>query len=105
MDSQSLLNVMTGAVVVSALALLLQACFLGVMALTARKVKTQLDQLSPRAESLMVTAERTLVDSRKKIDDVTAKASDVLELARMRSSQRMFSLSLTNSPSPSPQSQ
>lgn len=79
MDSQSLLNIMTGAVVVSALALLFQACLLGVIVHTIRRTQARIDELTPRAESLMVTAEKTLVDSKKRIDEVTSKAADILE--------------------------
>lgn len=82
MDSQLLLNIMTGAVVVSALALVLQACLLGVIVHTIRRTQARLDELVPRAESLMVTAEKTLVESKKRIDDVTSKAAEILESTR-----------------------
>jgi len=82
MDSESLLNIMTGAVLVSAVALVLQACFLGVMAFAARGVRTRLDELTPKAEGLMETAEKTLVDSKKQVDEVTRKASDILDSAK-----------------------
>ena len=48
MESQSLINVMTGAVVVSAIALILQACFLGVMAMTARRLITRVPPIIAR---------------------------------------------------------
>ena len=72
MEIQSLVYVMTAAV-------LLQACFLGVMALAAWKIKGQVDALAPRAQSLMTTAEQTLTDSKKRIDDITTKASDIMD--------------------------
>jgi hypothetical protein len=84
MDSESLLNVMTGAVVVSAVALVLQACFLGVMAFAARAVRARLDELTPKAEGLMETAEKTLVDSKKQVDEVTKKATGILDSAKQQ---------------------
>jgi len=75
MESQALLNIMTAAVVISAIALVLQACFLGVMAMTAKRVKDQVDQLTPKAESLMATAESTLAENKKRIEEITTKAS------------------------------
>ena len=72
MEIQSLLYVMAAAVV-------LQACFLGVMALAAWKIKGQVDALTPKAQSLMATAEQTLADSKKRIDDITTKASEIMD--------------------------
>jgi hypothetical protein len=82
MTQESLLYVMAAAVSVSALALILQAAFLFVMARAAKAIKMQLDRLSPKAESALESAERTLEQSRKQITDVTTKASSVLESAR-----------------------
>jgi len=82
MESETLLNVMTGAVVVSAVALVLQACFLGVLAFAARAVRARLDELSPKAEALMETAEKTLVDCKKQVDEITSKANGILDSAK-----------------------
>ncbi len=80
--NESLLNVMTGAVVISALALILNACFMGVMAMSARAIKARLDEFTPKAESLIASAEKTLAESKKQIDEVTSKASDVLDTTK-----------------------
>ena len=64
------------------LAFLVQTGLLIVMARAARAIKGQLEHLSPRAESLMDSAEKTLADSRKQISEVTAKANAVLDTTK-----------------------
>ncbi len=79
METQSLLNVMTAAVVVSAVAIVVQTCLLGVMAKTSLAMKKRMEEVTPKLESLIASADKTLVDSKKQIDQVTTKASDVLD--------------------------
>jgi hypothetical protein len=54
------------------------------MARSAKKIKERLDEFTPKAESLIWTAEKTLVDSKKQIDDVTAKANLVIDTTKTR---------------------
>lgn len=79
MNESLLLYVMAGAAVV---AMLLQAGFLAVMAISARSIKSRLDVLTPKVESFLESAERTMQDSKKQITEVTTKANSVLAVAQ-----------------------
>ena len=64
------------------LAFIVQTGLLIIIAKVAKSTKAQLDQLSPKAESLMESTEKTLVVSRKQITEVTTKANAILESAK-----------------------
>ena len=72
-------NALPAMVIIAAIALVLQAVFLGVMAFSARAIKKRLDQLAPKAEALMQSAETTLAESKQQISEVTEKANVVLD--------------------------
>lgn len=72
-----LLYVMAGAVGVSALALVLLAVFMGRIARSATAIRSQLEQLAPKAESVLDSAQKTLEDSHRQITELTAKASEL----------------------------
>lgn len=75
--NEPLLYVMAGAVGVSALALVLLAVFMGKVARSATAIRSQLEQLTPKAEAVLDSAEKTLEESRRQISELTAKASEL----------------------------
>ncbi len=82
MTQDGLMLVMTVAVVVSALALLAQAGFLLGLYRSTRSIREQITAFAPRAESLVDSAEQTLIQSRKQLTEVTSRANAVLESAQ-----------------------
>jgi uncharacterized protein YoxC len=68
---------MAGAVGVSALALVLLAVFMGKVAQSTTAIRSQLEQLAPKAEAVLDSAEKTLAESRRQIADLALKASDL----------------------------
>ncbi|HSW50106.1 MAG TPA: hypothetical protein VLH09_08025 [Bryobacteraceae bacterium] len=81
MTPDALLYVMTGAVVVAAAALILQAALLLAMYKASKGIQEHVALIAGRTESLVQTAQRTMEHSRKQIADVAAKSSEVLDLA------------------------
>ena len=81
MDQQTLLTVMTVFVVISAIALLIQAGMLFGMYKATRGLQENVQRLLPKIESLIDTSRQTIEDSRKQILDITSKTSDILETA------------------------
>jgi hypothetical protein len=77
-----MIYVMAGAVIVSALALVLQLLILYGLYRTTKSLNAEVLSLLPGIRKLMENAENTLSQSRKQILDVTGKASDVLDLTR-----------------------
>jgi hypothetical protein len=72
---------MAGAILVSAGALVLQAClFLGVYK-ASKATRDRVVIVADHVESFVQYAQRTLEQSRKQISDVATKAGDVLDLA------------------------
>jgi ElaB/YqjD/DUF883 family membrane-anchored ribosome-binding protein len=79
MPSEALIYVMTAAVVVSALALLFQAMMLFGMARSVKSLREQVTTFLPKAEAFLSGAEKRLSDSRREIQEVTSKATAVLD--------------------------
>ena len=73
---------MTAAVVVGALALLLQALMLVGVYKSTKATKEQVQVLAGHAESLVQSAQRTIEQTRKQINDVSTKAGEILDLSR-----------------------
>jgi hypothetical protein len=76
---QSTLYVMAAAVVVSALAIVLQAVLMFGLYRSAKATKEQVEVLVERSEGVLDQARQTLDQSRKNITEITAKANGVLD--------------------------
>jgi hypothetical protein len=79
---EGLIPVIAAAVVVSAIAIVLQMLILLGMYRTQKQLHARVTELLPRARSLMDSAEATLAQGRKQVLEVTAKASEVLDLTK-----------------------
>lgn len=77
-----IIYVMAGAVIVSALALVLQLLILYGLYRAFRSLNAEVLNLLPGIRKLMENAESTLHQSRAQIGEVTAKAGEVLDLTR-----------------------
>jgi|SRR5688572_14345345 len=89
MSNDALIQVMTGAVVVSAVALLLQMMILFGMFRAVKAMREQVNDLLPKVEaflpkahSLVASAEKTLDESQRKIAEITTKANNVLDITQ-----------------------
>jgi len=82
MDEHSLLVIMAVFVVVSAIALIFQACMLFGMYKSSRAMQQDVQRLTPKAEALMESSRVAIDDSRVQIAAVTIKANEVLDSAR-----------------------
>ncbi len=69
-------------VLVSAIALCLQAGYLFGMYKTAKTMEQKVVPLMPKVEALVEAARTTVEQSRKQIVDITVKTNDILESAR-----------------------
>jgi hypothetical protein len=72
-----LLVVMTVFVVVSAVALCIQAGLLFGIYKAARTIQEQTASMMPRVQSILAKAESTIDESRKNVVDITAKANEI----------------------------
>lgn len=81
MTPDALLYVMTGAVIVSAVALVLQAALLLGVYKQSKAIRAQVMIIAGHTESFLQSALLTLEQSRKQISAVAAKSSQVLDLA------------------------
>jgi hypothetical protein len=80
--SEALLNVLIGAVIVAAVALVLQAFFLFGVYRSSMATKEQVTLIAGHVESLAASVQKTVEQSRKQITDVSTKANEVLDLTR-----------------------
>ena len=81
MSPDALLYVMSAAVVVSALALILQAVLMLALYRSTKALGEKVSQIAEHTESFVESAQRSLEQSRKQITEVATKAGDVLGLA------------------------
>jgi hypothetical protein len=79
MPAEALMNVITAAVVVSALALLLQTLMLFGMFRSVKALRQQVAEFLPKAQTFLANTEKSLADSRREIQEVTTKAGSVLD--------------------------
>ncbi len=79
MDQTTLLYVMTGFVIIAAIALCIQAGMLYGIARTTKSLQNQIQPLVPKVESLVDTTKTTVEQSRKQIAEITTKANEILE--------------------------
>lgn len=82
MDTNALIIVMTVFVIISALALCVQAGYLFGMYRAVKTLQDRLIPLVPKVESLVDSTKTTVDQSRQQIVDITTKANDILESTR-----------------------
>ena len=82
MDPQTLLYIMTVFVIVSAVALVLQFFILFGVYRSVKAMHEKISPLIPRTLTVLDAAENTIVQSRKNILEITAKANDVMDITR-----------------------
>jgi len=82
MNEEALIPVMAGAVLVAAVALVMQALLLLAIYRTSKATKRQVGDIALQAESLIQSIQTTLESSRRQIGEVTAKATQVLDLTK-----------------------
>lgn len=82
MSPDALIYVMTGAVVVSAVALVIQAGLLFGVYKASKATRDQITVVAGHAESLLQSAQKALEQSRKQINDATTKGNEILDLTR-----------------------
>ncbi|RPI12024.1 MAG: hypothetical protein EHM65_06435 [Acidobacteriales bacterium] len=81
MSTDALLYVMAGAVVVSALALILQALMLVGVYKSTKALRETATRTAGQVESLVESLQRSQEQTRKQISEVATKAGEVLDLA------------------------
>jgi hypothetical protein len=82
MNNESLMLIMTGFVIVAAIALVLQFFMLFGMYRSIKALQQTVTPLIPRAQAVLEAAERTIEQSRKSLADISAKASTVMDMTR-----------------------
>jgi ElaB/YqjD/DUF883 family membrane-anchored ribosome-binding protein len=79
MDTNALIVVMTVFVIISAIALCVQAGYLFGMYKSVRTLQDRLTPLVPKVESLVDSTKATVDESKHQIVEITTKANDILE--------------------------
>jgi ABC-type transporter Mla subunit MlaD len=79
MDQTTLLYVMTAFVIISAIALCIQAGMLAAMYKTTKAMQQSIQPLVPKVESLVDSATITIEQSRQQIAEVTQRTNEILD--------------------------
>ena len=79
MDQTTLLYVMTAFVIISAIALCIQAGMLAAMYKTTKAMQQSIQPLVPKVESLVDSATTTLEQSKQQIAEITQRTNDILD--------------------------
>jgi ABC-type transporter Mla subunit MlaD len=79
MSETTLLYVMTAFVIVSAIALCIQAGMLTAIYKTTKALQEKIDPLVPKVESLVEKANSTVEQSGRQISEITTRANDILD--------------------------
>lgn len=79
MDQMTLLYVMAGFVIVSAIALCLQAGFLFGVYKATKAMEAKVQPLIPKVDSLLDSAKSTVEQGKKQMLEITTKANDILD--------------------------
>ncbi len=79
MSEMALLYVMTAFVIISAIALCIQAGTLIGMYKTAKALQEKIDPLVPKVESLVAKATTTVEQSTKQINEITTRTNEILD--------------------------
>ncbi len=81
MTPDALLYIMTGAVIVAAAALVLQAALMLALYKASKGIQAQVTVIAVRTESLAQSAHKTMEQTRKQLGEVAARSTEVLDLA------------------------
>ena len=84
MDQTTLLYIIAAFVLVSAIALCIQAGFLFGMYKATKAIQEKVLPLVPKLEALVETARSTVDQSKKQIIDITTKANDILDSTKVQ---------------------
>jgi len=79
MSEISLLYVMAAFVIISAIALCIQAGMLAGIYKTTKQLQESINPLIPKVESLVANANSTVEQSNKQITEITTRANDILD--------------------------
>ena len=79
MDQTTLLKVMTASVIISAIALCIQAGMLAAMYKSTKAMQQSIQPLVPKVESLVDGATKTIEQSRQQIAEITERTNDILD--------------------------
>jgi len=82
MAPNTLLYVMTAFVIISAIALLIQAGMLAGLYKMTKQMQQTINPLVPKVDSLVDTTKATVEQSRQQITEVTTRANDILDSTR-----------------------
>ncbi|MBL8242386.1 MAG: hypothetical protein JNM66_33480 [Bryobacterales bacterium] len=82
MNADTTLILLTIFVAMTAVSFAAQAVAMMRLARTTKEMKERVDAFLPKAEKLIQTAETTLVESRAQINEITARANDILALTQ-----------------------
>ena len=82
MSEITLLYVMTAFVIISAIALCIQAGMLAGIYKTTKALQEKIDPLVPKVESLVVKANSTVEQSGRQITEITTRANAILESSK-----------------------
>jgi ABC-type transporter Mla subunit MlaD len=80
-------NVAIAAIIVAAVAIVLQAVFLFSLSRSAKAMAAQVNEFVEKAEPVLADARQTLAQSRKQMAEVTGKANQVLDSAQAQISK------------------
>lgn len=84
MDDHWLLIVLTIFVAVAAIALLIQACMLVGLLIVARRLQEKIMPLIPEVQGIMGVVKRTAESTEKRIDQIGATASSILDVTKQQ---------------------
>lgn len=79
MDNNALLYILTAFVVISAIALCIQAGLLFGIYATTKKLQGKMEPLIPKVDALVDSAKVTVDQSRKQIVEITVKTNEILD--------------------------
>jgi len=82
MNTDTTLVLLTVFVAITAISFAAQAIAMMRLARTTQEMKERVDAFLPKAEKLIETAETTLAESRKQINEITTRANDILALTQ-----------------------
>ncbi len=87
MDQTTLLYVMTGFVIIAAIALCIQAGMLAGIYKATKSLHDEIRPLVPKVDSLVETTKITVEQSRKQIGEITIRANDILDSTKRQLAQ------------------
>lgn len=79
MDQTTLLYVMTAFVIISAIALCIQAGMLAALYKTTKSLQQKIEPLVPKVDALVESTKTTVDQSRRQIVEITTRTNEILE--------------------------